>query len=139
VPPGNITFAITNDTFANPPCGTLTFKGYENMKHGPWKYKALKLGGCLKWPWRIAGVIVVADSKLKEYVKEKATKTFPCPEGQKCCDKKKYDGAYNVTLAVKLKAHDEEGRPECLITGKITAKVTVTGELGVCKTVAATP
>ena len=47
VPPGDITFKVTNEMMANPPCGTLTFKGYENMKHGPWKYKDLKRWGCL--------------------------------------------------------------------------------------------
>lgn len=108
------------------------FKGYENMKHGPWKYKDLKTWGCIGWPVVMGITIRVADAALKEYAKKKSTETFECPEGMKCCDKKQYDGAYNVTLDVTLTAHDKNG-PACLISGKITAKLTVTGEMGVCK------
>jgi hypothetical protein len=102
------------------------------MKHGPWQYKDVRPGGCLAWPGVMAVAIASADAYLKDKAKKKGTGEFACPRDMRCCNKKGYKGQYELTLDVQVTAH-HGGRPACKITGKISATLTVEGEVGECR------
>jgi hypothetical protein len=57
-----------------------------------------------------------------------------CPNGKTCCNKKSYDGEYPVSMKFRFElGRDFFGLKKTVVTGTITGRAVINGEIGECK------